>query len=261
MMVEPYAAGLALRDVQNHTFHELFMDGEWRIVDPYADNRLRNKKGESATFDDIQNYLTGKPDALQLPEVPQPRTTAYLSRFKKENYKRIRHNFGSNLAMKMLPYSFGLGIPANAAVKLLRQKRLLNNTQISMAYLTYVRNNIRATILSSSDPKGKAAEIQDWFLQNIMLEKPYTISTPPEVDEQYTARQKQLFGRTREALKLFGKLPQNEDILFYEAQCYFRLNDIKKFNSLAETLDKNRFYSAMYYRLNGKFFKKKGSSE
>lgn len=251
LLLEPYAQKIAYRDVNNHTFHEVLIGKRWFLIDPWADNRLRNAAGDAVAFKDIEDYLLGDTSALRLPAKPLPRTLDYLELFKKSNYHGTRHAYGEHVEIKSIPYSTGVGIPVDIALRTLRSNDLLHSDRGSIAYLSYIRNNIYHEIITADHPRRKASEIQDWFLSRLSLPFSGTNARGPDLKPFFMARQRQLLGRLDQALAEYRGMRLSPEIAFRISQILFLQRNIAEFNSLRKHLSENIFYRYLYYNLNG----------
>lgn len=244
----------ALRDVRAHTFHEVLFKDRWAIVDPMFDMRIKNGKGEPASFKDIQAYLAGNSTALRLPNKTLDRTQRYLDRFRKENYVKVRHKFEGHLKAPRVNWSQGVGLPVATAIEQLKANGQDVETQDSPAYLRYIRNNIVTALSFNKDPKAAAYLFQDYFFHRIAKDISAKVHTQPALDLIYFARNYQVLGRYDKAMKVYQALEQTPQIAFYKAQIHFMRKDKDALLSLREALQDNRFYKWMVWKLTGKHF-------
>ncbi len=255
LILKPDFKFFALRDVTNHTFHEVKIGERWEIIDPLYDNRILDNKNLLVTFNEIQDYLNGNKKILKLPLNPSTRTKKYLSLFKKETYKPVRMKFGQHIVFRPENINRFIGIPVDSFIKILKKYNFDINKKLCYPYLAYIRNNINYILSKSKNRKKLINTIQDFFFSKFskQLIKGWISS---DVDILYEARNYQFLGRFNKALKIYTDLPQTEQILFYKSQIYFKLKDTKNFNMLKDKLRKNIYYRYMYWLLNKKFLNK-----
>jgi hypothetical protein len=253
--LQPIFQKLAYRDVRHHTFFEVARDDHWYIVDPMFDMRIRNRQGQIASFEDIQSYLAGDREALQLPDEPSPRTKTYLALFPEKVFTAVRHPFGGHIEM---PRSVLMGLNPNFDAKVLEEFGPCSiEEERCWQYLQEQSNKILVQGLAAKDPVRFVQQVQDFFLDAIASELEQGISDLKGFNpDMYRARQLQLFGRHEQALEILEQLEQTEQVKFYAAQCYFLGKDEELFVELAEALKENIFYRYMYHQLTGSWLLK-----
>jgi len=249
MMLECYYPNIRFRDVTEHTFHEVKVDGRWVIVDPYSDMRILNFENKFTTYDDIQAWIGGDKKRLSLGRKGLMRTKAYLYLFKSE----AAEVYDTHYPVKYLDYSFFVGWTMDRFLKAIAKEGLDLSEAKSLAYLGYVRNNVAAYIFTQKDKVQAVYRVQDYFFEKIRQDIKAGIITNKKIDGVYFARGYQLLGRYKKALVKYRELPQSDQICFYMSQCYYKLKDLQAFNALANQLQSNPFYRYMYQSLNGSY--------
>ena len=248
----------ALRDVTNHTFHEVLYNNKWIILDPMFDNRILNRYNEIVSFNDIQRFLSGKRNILKLPQKTSKRTLNYLNLFKKETYKPVRMAFGQNQVLPIDNTNLYVGISVNKFIKILKKYKYDINKKIVYPYLIFIRNNIIRMLRNIPQSKRKQVIylIQDYFFDKIS--KQFMRGwIPLFVDKLYIARNYQFLERYNKSLKILNKYPlKDKQIAFYKSQIYFKIKNNKKFNNFIFLLKDNIFYRYMYWLLNKKYLLK-----
>lgn len=255
MMLRPYVNGVVVRDAQSHTFHEVVLDGRQVIVDPYADNHLRNGQDLPVTFQDVQRWLNGDTDALQLPSPLSARLKRYLSLFRSDNYNSPRQPFGQTFAIEDPGYDFMVGLPVQSALYSFKQRRMNINDPNFSGYRYYVRNNVYAYLKSRGFTSQAIWNVQDFFFSLLKRDVERGALKAELADNLFFARGYQLLGRYDMALEIFRQLPQSDMVDFFMAQCLFKMNDMAAFKKLSGTLESNAYYRVMYYQLTGDFLK------
>lgn len=255
MILEPYFPQKAVHDIANHTFHDILMKGRWVILDPMFDMRILNGLGRPATFTDVEIYHAGDDGALRLPEDPLPRTLDYLSAYKKNNYKKIRHPYGERLVYPPAPFDLFLNKDLTEFKDFLSERGEPLNEKFNPNYLLYLRNQIRKLAATAADPRAETWKIQDFFLERIRGEAQK--GEAPEItgSRLYEARNKQLLGRFREALAIYEELEQTEPIRLFQAQIHCLNGNEKAFDSLSEWLADNPYYRHMHYLVHGRYLR------
>lgn len=249
LLLEPHHPAYAIRDVAAHTFHEVFAEGKWRIVDPMFDVRLKAASGEPIAFEDVQAFLAGNRDAIRLPNPHLPRMDRWTGLFKREAYVRVRHDFGENIPLNKDRF-YGPALPSDPAkvAEKLKAANIDVAQKASPLYPLLIRNALYQTVAKSPDPAGTAAAIQDRFFTLIESERGYLDG----VDELWFARNLLVLGRAKEALTRLDGLEKSELALFSKAQAYAILGDRAKFAALAPELSENIFYAYLHWQLTGK---------
>ena len=253
MILEPYFPVKAVRDVMNHSFIELALRDRWVILDPMCDMRIKNGRGEPASFEDVQAWLAGDATALRLPPQPLPRTLHYLDRFRRENYTPLHHAFGDHNPIRypLIAYDRYVGMPVSQVLASLKRNGWDLDRKYCLPYMEYLRNNILALIRRAPDPAAEARRIQDWFHARIR-ENFYKKNYPMELDALYYARMLQMLGRFDQALAALGELEPGPDVAFYTAQIRYVQHDAEAFNALSVRLADNAFYRMLFFELNGR---------
>ncbi len=263
LILKPDFLKFALRDVTRHTFHEVYLNDRWVILDPMFDNRILNIHNEIVSFNDIQKYLKGNKKILKLPKNITKRTKNYLNLFKKETYKPVRMAFGQHFVLPLDNINHYLGISVNRFIKILDKNKYDINQKIVYHYLSFIRNNIIKILKNIPYSKRKQIiySIQDYFLNEISKEFMRGWISP-FIDKLYIARNYQFLERYKKALKILNTFPKKDkQVTFYRSQIYFKIRDKIKFNSLSLLLKDNIFYRYMYWLLNKKYLLKTDGKE
>lgn len=246
---------VVVSDAQIHTFQEVVLHGRQVIVDPYADNHLRNGQDLPVTFQDVQRWLNGDTDALQLLSPLSARLKRYLSLFRSDNYNSPRQPFGQTFAIEDPGYAFMVGLSVQSALYSFKQRALNINDPNFPGYRYYVRNNVYASLKS----KGFAAEavwnVQDFFFSLLKRDVETGALKAELADTLFFARGYQMLGRHDKALELYRRLPQSSMVDFFMAQCLFRKEDVPAFKDLSTRLETNLYYRVMYFQLTGNYLR------
>jgi len=255
---------IARRDVSHHTFFEILTsDNRWTIVDPYTDMRIKNRDGKIASFQDIQQYINGKKDALKLPKNLSHRVKQYLKLFDEKLWKKQipQEKLRITTFAEQKQYSIGPKKYINKSYDYVYKDFYLNkNIDLNMTrspeYLAdYILANINYSLKRVKNKKALSNSLQDIFLKGILNNQLKTnIGFTVNSRAIYIARQYQLLNRYEKALSLFNKIDNKDaQILFYISQIYFKIADKDKFLKLSNSLKDNIYYRMMYYKLIGTY--------
>ncbi|WP_320171686.1 hypothetical protein [Maridesulfovibrio sp.] len=248
MLLDFYFPRIRFRNVQHHTFHELLYDGEWYIIDPYANTHLRNRKGQSATYGDIQKYLNGDSNALSFQANEKDKVRTYLDLFKNNG----KSDYSKTFAMNYYSYGDFLGYGLQEFFDRSEVDMEMLSAKRSMLYLLYIRNNICNYIFNSKDRRKAACNIQNYLFSKIKEDAHKGISKNKINYDLFFARGYQLLGRYNLALEEYRKIEPSQEVELFIAQCYYKLDNRAAFNNLKQKLQNNIFYRNMYFILNGK---------
>jgi len=263
---------IARRDVRHHTFFEILTnDNHWTIVDPYTDMRIKNRNGEIASFQDIQQYISGKKNVLKLPKKLTPRVEQYLKLFDEKLWEKQipQEKLRITTFGEQKQYSIGTKKYINKSYdyvykNFLFEKNIDLNITRSPEYLAdYILANINYSLNIVKNKKALSSSLQDIFLKGISNSELKTnIDSTATLRTVYVARQYQLLNRYEKALSLFNKIDNKDaQILFYISQIYFKIGQKDKFLKLSNSLKNNIYYRMMYYKLIGSYLKSSDKEE
>ena len=258
MMLLPWLPKQAVRDVEAHSFFEVFHEKQWIIIDPMYDMRYTSDTGQIASFLKIQEYLKGETTALALPEQLAERTQRYLDRFRKENVAKNpnkRHVFGANK-----PFDYGIfanfePIPGMRDMDEIYNRLQMNKIDCSQQpcwpVFTQVRALIHQELLKHPERRKEIiADMQDAFIDAILRRS----MGSPVFDAVFLAKTELMLGRVDSALQLLKGIKEETELSRYvTSQALYLKRDKAGYNALAQYLADNPYYRYSYWRLNGEF--------
>jgi len=255
---------IARRDVNHHTFFEILTGNKhWTIVDPYTDMRIKNKNGEIASFLDIQKYIDGDKNILELPKNVSPRIEQYLKLFDEKLWKKQvpQEILRTTTFGEQKQYAMGTKKYINKSYDyvykdFITNKNIdLNRTRSPEYFADYIQANINFSLIHSKSKKTLSSNLQDIFLKGIFEKRVISnLDLPSNFYTIYIARQYQLLNRYEKALSVYNQIvDKNAQILFYISQIYFKTGKKVEFMKLSSSLKHNIYYRMMYYKLTGTY--------